>query len=369
MDFLSEIAKKLDLPPGEKAEVLKELESHYREVEDELTASGMDEREVATEAGRRLGDPQDVASRLQTVHCQATWRTAWLTAFPLVVKLVIFLLSSTLVRVVLGTHAHKSAMYSYQMSLVILAAVCGVFFLAGSIRELVRNRRPIWLATWLAVGIHELFTAAHWLGDLVKWGEGISMSRVDLSPSVMFFILMVGLTSTIAYRRSAKWLAILGAWTVGAEVIYLAVPWASFTTGSFIVFISLVCAPFMMSVALGLFARHPYGNTSQSSLFLFAYYIGISSYSGDMSWWGFAVLNLLSPLVIVGTVIAYARSATWWQKLAILAGGIVATSLARQLNPFSADLALGMVFMLVWVILVPMLFDRRWSDRRPEMVR
>ena len=31
MDFLSEVDEKLDLPPGEKAQVMRELESHYGE--------------------------------------------------------------------------------------------------------------------------------------------------------------------------------------------------------------------------------------------------------------------------------------------------------------------------------------------------
>lgn len=57
MDFLHEVEKKLDLPPGEKAQVMRELESHLLEIEDELTASGMRECEAESEAARRLGDP------------------------------------------------------------------------------------------------------------------------------------------------------------------------------------------------------------------------------------------------------------------------------------------------------------------------
>ncbi|NIN68576.1 MAG: hypothetical protein GTO63_28500, partial [Anaerolineae bacterium] len=42
MNFLSGIERKLDLPPAEKEQVLRELRSHYEETKQELISSGMD---------------------------------------------------------------------------------------------------------------------------------------------------------------------------------------------------------------------------------------------------------------------------------------------------------------------------------------
>jgi len=72
MSFLNEVEKRLDLPRGEKARVMAELESHWVEARDELIASGMDATLAEQQAGLRLGTPDDVAARLSAVHNSAT---------------------------------------------------------------------------------------------------------------------------------------------------------------------------------------------------------------------------------------------------------------------------------------------------------
>ena len=368
MDFLSEVEKKLDLPPGEKAQVIRELKSHYEELKGELVASGMDAALAAQETSRKLGDPADVASRLQAIHCRATWRTAALTALPLFVIFLGSILHFPLGLALMGNHASRSAIYAYHVPLLVVTALFGLIFLVGSIRELLHNRRPMWLATWLAVGIRELVSAVQRLEDLTRYVEGQRMPQVGVFPSVVLQILVLGFLAVMTYRRSTKWFLILGGWTVLVEAVYILVPWESFPIGWFMAFIVMANAPLVTAVALGLFARHPYGNTTQASLFLFAFYIGASSFEVRQLHWSILVANLLPPIVIVATVLAYARSSTWRQKLAILAGGIVATNSANSLIHLSAYQTAMMLFMLFWVILVPMLFERRWSDRRPEFV-
>ena len=369
MDFLSEVEKKLDLPPAEKAQVIRELRSHYEELKGELVASGMDVERARTEAAQRLGDPADVASGLCAVHCKATWKTALLTAFPLAAMLIVSLSRFPLMQIIKGPHAQRSAIYDYQMYVLIATAVLGAVFVTGSIRELMRNRRPMWLATWLAVGIRELVSAAYRLQELTRWTEGQRMPQGGVLLPVAFLTLAAGALAMVMFRRSTKWFLILGGWTLLVEVIYIALPWASLRTLWSSAFMVMADAPLITAVALGLFARHPYGNTAQASLFLFAIYVSNSSFSTRDFHWIVAVVNLLPPIVIVMTVLAYARSANWRQKLAILAGGIVATTLANQLTHISAYQSLNTVFMLVWVILVPMLFERRWSERRPELAQ
>ena len=369
MDFLSEVEKKLDLPPGEKAQVIRELKSHYEELKGELVASGMDADLAAQEASRKLGDPADVSSRLQAIHCRATWKTALLAAIPLAASAALRLSAFPMSRAVLGEHAPKSAIYTYHTYVMIATLVFAMIFLAGSVRELVRNRRPMWLATWFAVGINELVTAVRRLEEFTAWVEGERIPQAGVFPSFALLILLVGLLAMATFRRSTKWFFILGGWTVLAEVIYRAVPWESIAPGWFHAFAALVPAPLVMAVALGLFARHPYGNTAQASLFLFAFYVNITSISGRLNQWFFIVFNVLPALVIIATMLWYARTGNWRWKLAVLAGGIVATSLTNLAIFVSAYQVLHTVFMLFWVILVPLLFERRWSERRPEFVR
>ena len=369
MDFLREVEKKLDLPPGEKAQVIRELRSHYEELKGELAASGMDAELAAQEASRKLGDPSDVVSRLQAIHCRATWRMALLTAFPLFALFVMSIIRFPLTHLLLGTNPNKSVVFPYLAVMLIATALLGVIFLAGSIRELVQNRRPMWVATWLAVGYRELSGSVFDAQQLMTWMSGHRMPQVGVLPSFALTMLAIGIIAMILFRRSTKWFLILGGWTVLIEAIYLLVPWASLSVGWSLAFSLLADAPLVMAIGLGLFARHPYGNMAQASLFLFAFSASADSFGMRGFYWTVAVANVLPSVVIVATVLAYARSSTWRGKFAILAGGIMAINLGYALVHISAYESLHTVFMLFWVILVPLLFERGWTGRRPEFVR
>ncbi|HET6453141.1 MAG TPA: hypothetical protein VFI02_01940 [Armatimonadota bacterium] len=380
MDFLSEVEKKLDLPPGEKAQVIRELKSHYEELKGELVASGMDADLAARETSRRLGDPADVAFRLQAIHCRATWKTALLAAFPFVTGILATLLHIPVARALPASPAFLSAVHSYLAHLLILSVLFAAILLTGSIRELMRNRRPVWLATWLVVGINELIATVYLLEQLIR--KQLPANQENIVPSLIF-ILVFGIAAMATFRRSTKWFLILGGWTILAEAMYVMHP-ALVHTGWFYPLLLLVPAPLVMALALRVFARHPYGNTAQASLFLFAFYVGLRSHPVVPGRWIVTLaLDLLPALVIIVTALAYARSITWHRKLVVLFSGIVAVSLAGEATVISlipqtwlhhvasymTRATIQMLFMLFWVILVPLLFERRWSDRRPEFVR
>jgi len=150
------------------------------------------------------------------------------------------------------------------------------------------------------------------------------------------------------------------------EGVYLLVPWESLAVGWSVAFSVLADAPLVLAIALGLFARHPYGNMAQASLFLFALTAGTSMISMQSLGWYAIAANVLPPAVIVAAVLAYARSSTWRVKTLILAGGIIGMWIVHF--PFSSTYdTLHTLFMLVLVILIPLFLERR-SAGRPEFV-
>lgn len=62
------IEERQDLPRAETEQVIRELESHYQESQEEWIPSGMNECESATEAARRIGDSIGVAHHIQSTH-------------------------------------------------------------------------------------------------------------------------------------------------------------------------------------------------------------------------------------------------------------------------------------------------------------
>ena len=114
---------------------MRELASHFAELKSELVESGMEASQAELEAEKRLGEPSDVAARLNATHNSASWKSALLCAVPFVCGSVSYLLMTLGV-----TPGLAWILYG-----VMLAAVTVV-----GIRELVLGRRPAWLVAWLA---------------------------------------------------------------------------------------------------------------------------------------------------------------------------------------------------------------------------
>ena len=58
MDFLSAVEAQLDMPRADKAQVMREITSHYQDTREELVSKGMDEAQADREAARNGGGGQ-----------------------------------------------------------------------------------------------------------------------------------------------------------------------------------------------------------------------------------------------------------------------------------------------------------------------
>lgn len=388
MSFLSEVEKKLDLPPGEKAQVLKELESHYREVEEELIAAGNDEGDATTEAARRLGDPQDVASRLQTVHCQATWRTAWLTVLPF-----LGLILNLPVRMLTGAQAKETnpfLVYAFGVAIAAFAAT----MITGSIRELRAVRRPAWLATWLAVGVTMLVSTIRFFGYRA-FGLMIGAEHTDFhyrvwnSSTQLLVIVPLALWASRGSTKCTMFVVGVVALAIALTAQNMSIPLGQ---QKLLVVLCVALAPsaLLMLVALRLFSFHPYGTVCQASLFLLAAYgYRILDHNAPT----IAVLAVPAAETLLAAIVAWiaVRACTQRHKLSILAWGVfmvgVGGSLVQGWVSYSGGIELpgfpldtnwivngiGMgvfqgSFYSTWIVFFPVLLSERWFWRmRPEV--
>jgi len=138
-----------------------------------------------------------------------------------------------------------------------------------------------------------------------------------------------------------------------------------------------------MGLALGLFGWHPYGNVAQSSLFLFVIWAPITlRYGPYHQGTGYVACAALIVLLAGATVLVFARACTWARKLVALCVGLPAIAMVnmRELAGFrdgawhaggawlDSGIAYG-IALLVYVVLIPLLFDRFRRSRRPEFAR
>ncbi len=157
MDFPERVGSLLDMPPGEKETVLRELRSHYDEVRLQLEDEGYSEEQAIAKAAARLGNPWDVALTLNREHCVSSWKTAFVAAMPLLLVAALELAARRFgwIQWKTPTDYESSEMIMTYASGTYwqLSAVLAVILLVASVREFLRDRRPLWLATCSAVGL------------------------------------------------------------------------------------------------------------------------------------------------------------------------------------------------------------------------
>jgi hypothetical protein len=380
MAFLQEVKKHLDLPPADREQVLRELESHYREEEDELRASGLNDCEAATETARRMGDPKDLAQRIQSTHCQASWKTAFLVALPFVLY-AFFVDLPRFLAIVYVSIAHTTVPRTWEIMARIFWMAMGIVPLAVSIPQLRAGRRPAWLPTWLAVGaavsasVGTLFPM-HWIAHGSMLGEPQEIAMVWFWPRLLT-LLALGYCCAKLYRGALRIRSLL--------LLLAAIGAASITTVMWSEWGYLVSSSILlMACALRLFAWNEYGSPSQASLFLFAYYsvtmpvYGISP--SDIN--AFQVLMCAGILICCMAALAFARAGNWLVKSIILSLGLIATLLNHWsdivgmlhsvLGASGGGLNVVMVIyivLIVWIVLVPIVLDRRRRIDMPEVVQ
>ncbi|MEN6372078.1 MAG: hypothetical protein ABFD64_08700 [Armatimonadota bacterium] len=306
----------LDIPPAEKSEVLRELQSHMADIWDELVASGTPASKVEIETERRMGSPQDVAFRINAAHNIASWKSVLLTVLPFLAAFLLLFLQKT----------HQHWIWP-------LAATC-VITSVVSIRELIRGRRPIWLSSWLAIA---MATAVSLVYQVVKYPANPSVI-VELKAAVIsgLGLSVIFLTSAIAVRK----------WQLAAGIlcgIYLICAFAVLRNGSTGTanFMAIVTGMITQLVMLVIFARiifelHAYGNAIRASLFL-------------LSLAGFAYLTYIKPWQFGSTavdILLAAVTAVWVAR-------------ARNRNLKVRALTIGVFLMAV----VGALFDQNLMNK------
>lgn len=357
MDFLDEVRRKLDIPPAEREQVMKELEDHYSELREELQTDGMNECEAAAEAARRLGNPDQIAGEIQTVHCQAGWKTALMAGFPFILVTLHHLLSMFL---------HHSGWRAWNREYILAELASGVVVTGimayPTIREWSANRRPIWLATWLACGLQAVHEIVH---EIIRLIHPLTVPTPYTYPDrgvLVCELLIYGMFGCILLKGLPKWQRTVAVVTVAvAAIVFLLTP----RLASYASIIGYLGIPAI--IALGLFARHPWGGIAPASLFLF---FRTAVLTGSIEYW-----FLLTWVLCFCAVVLFARQTSWQGKLAVLLLSILAIDLfALSIGNHGGGIpyqTAGIVAALqcIYIIAIPMFFGWTMSHRNPELAR
>lgn len=385
MDFLGEVSRRLDVPPGEKEQVLKELASHFRELRDELVKGGMSEAEAETEAAGKMGTPQEIASRLQKVHMRSSWKGVLLTALPVAGMILL----SVFWHVFPDYFSSKPWPYPFAsfwvLMMMIFCAGFTVIMTAGVVRELAADRRPVWLTTWLPAAIMGVLIL--FVDIILPWtGFEHRMLSPGEHPHLIVMIpqiFVIWLLAMWAFRRSWGWVVLLTALSV-LKVYFI----YSFLGSSFDIVLNLVSRFIIIAVYVMLFGLHRFGSIHKVSLALFtgiffSTFLSISSPTilGRFEFNPTEIVVLYVLMALLSVVLVTRASTLLW-KMSIIAISIVAIEicciLPNYISPglyqtFSIPSTFPIYWieraldMLVWTVVVPLLVLYRRTVRMRNM--
>lgn len=379
---------------------MRELESHYRETEEDLRTSGMSECEAAAETARRMGDPKEIAHGIEMVHCQATWKSALLALLPF----VLYGLSVGAIMVTESISSVSGGTGSWiDHALYLLFAGCLAMSMAV-IALLRSGRRTAWAPTWLAITFSiSLLGLGSILGRCIPIdcyepaGTPKAVLNVLTIQSFQYWyrlalLLGLGYAGYTMYRGSRKTrrvltaLAVVGSLLSAASVpmigrIGVLVQWGAPWWVEMAWF--CISSVLLMAFALAIFGRHGHSNLASVSLFLFTYYaltlpvFGIPSPPFPIHQALFAGGMALSATVVVTS----ARARTLRSKLLIMGIGLASVVMLRWFDLSEVLRVLGMTgieagvgilayaALVFWVVLVPWLLQRHPEMSAPELVR
>lgn len=346
--YLQHVARQLDLPPRAKAQVIRELRSHLEEVRDELLQSGETLERAQEKAEWRVGNPDDIARRLQAVHGVASWKSILIALVPFVALII--------------GHCGKwigKAPAEWTSALMISVIALATF------RELISGRRPFWVATWLAVILVADKTLLNMAGVEACSRIGVGDVNLELNS-----LLLLCTAAVSASWRSSNWrkaviassLALIA--TTGLFVAYrgrideLNSVWALVSTASAITM--------LLAIAFRVFAHSEYSNAAQASLFLFMPFSGSSIAAAVIAatvtfLYGRCQKNANRQWLILGGMTACNTIPTW------IAEGYFRS--ASKVLPIVVLLPFGIITALpvALIVLAPVWWERRNRANRPEI--
>lgn len=312
MIYLDEVSKRLDLSQAEKEQVMRELGSHYVETRDELIEAGMAESEADIEAGKRLGEPGDVAARLNASHNTASWKSAVMCAVPFVIGAGSYMLMALGV----GSDAAWIACGSLLMAL--------AFF---STRQLSLGRYSIWLPAWMGASV----CAACAIVFQSSWLLGSSLevsTKAATAILVLLFViascrvnqwrkLAIGLGFVCFLNYFCTWGSLAGYWAGQLSFLVLCV-----------------------TAARATFELHRYGNPSQASLFLFSgimLYPVLGPFISSYSWLSHTTADMIymtaKSILYAVPVIWFIRSPSRLSKIFIALGALLLYPVIDMFSP------------------------------------
>ena len=339
MDFLTGIENLLDMPAADKVEVMRELTSHYDDLCREMVASGIGAAQAQAEAECRMGTPSDIASRLNAAHNSASWRSALLCVVPFAAS-AMYMAASAL-------HLASGVRYA-------LLIAIGVTMLVASARELLRGRRPMWLATWLAAGLTCIPSLLHLLGGSLAGGRAYAVADLFLALSV----LILGL----ATRRLLK--AVVVASAIAAfSAAYLLLTMSQVPGLIEFEFMLISAIVPLVLLAILVFEAHTYRSGLQAVLFLLAIFVlrfGLPARASDA--WAHVIAAGLCGLAVVWFTRAPQRGAKALAcYFALFASVLVGHSVVTILPDLSAILSAacwaGIFHLIVISPLMPVMLE------------
>jgi hypothetical protein len=362
MDYLKRIERELDLPPAEKEQALAELRAHFQDIRDDLIAKDASVEDADKEAAKRLGTPESIAAGLGAVHLREGWRSV-------VLSLAAFLAIVPAGMMSWGMHAVSVPDGAATIAIAIdrplvlsgmaLLVAFGLTMFVVAIREVLRDRRPAWLAPCMAIAI--MWPAAFVANAQAPAALVTNYVQTDSYPvnfiedgRGLFFrwvLMFSGFFVACAWARAGKWRLLAMGVAAGSALGY-----AAYQNGAWSclpMMVLFICAPGVV-----VFARHPYGSPNRASLFLFACYTFPMLLQHQVA----VVVALIS---VVAAVVACCRAADRATKYAVLLlGGAAAGTVTLALHydyTLQSLLAAGLL-----LVMMPMAFEtRRRRDQDP----
>ncbi len=90
--YLANLAKQLQLVPGDKDDILKEMKDHLEERTAEMEKAGLSSLEARRRASQQMGRPGAVAGDLYAIHSRGSWRDILLATLPHLLLAALFAL-------------------------------------------------------------------------------------------------------------------------------------------------------------------------------------------------------------------------------------------------------------------------------------